>query len=253
MIFNLFKKNKNPKIVFWSTIDGVERSAPILPAAEVIPEWFKTIKSKNKVSYEIEDFKGTVKNCPGISDFMNKGFVMSMWCDLKLNITPTGYEWRTPNENFQIKSHPNYQYIDLIPNHAKEHSKYVIKPLTPWRCKTEKGYSLLELPLLYHYDPNFMTMAGVTDTDIFHELNPQLVFKKYGEFFIPKGTPISHMIPFKREEFDLHIIKNDEKTKYWDKVSNTVMTNKFYGSYKDYQKKVSKCPFHKKDEDENMK
>jgi len=245
-----FLKLKKPKVRFWSTVDGVERTSPILPASKVIPQWFKSSKTdKDNLTWDIQSFKGSIKTCPGLIDYFTKGYVMTMWCDLKIEITPDGWKYRTPNSKFEVQAHANSQYLDYLPEHEKENQKFVLKPVSPWRCKLSKGYSLLQLPLYYDFNEIFTTIPGVLDSDYYHELNIQMIIKKYGEFFIPKGTPLIHYLPIKREDFDFEIIKNSGKTKYWDNVSNTLVFSKFFGSYKDAQKNNSKCPFHKKDED----
>lgn len=239
----------NPKIRFWSNVDGVEKTEPILPASKVIPEWFKkTPPNKNGLTYEIQTFKGSIKTCPGLMDYFTNGYIMTMWCDLKIEVTPTGWKYRTPNKEFTMDYHMNDQYINFLPENAKKDKKIVLKTITPWKCKLSKGYSLQQTPLYYHFNEVFSTMPGIIDCDIYHTLNVHLIIKEYGEFFIPKGTPLVHYIPFKRENFDFKIIKNDEKTKYWDKAAENAILSKFYGGYNDFKKNISKCPFHQKDE-----
>ena len=64
-IFNIIRKEK-PKITFWSVIDGLEKIVPILPAKEVIPDWWKN--TERFIDNSFED-KGTVKNCPSFPEY----------------------------------------------------------------------------------------------------------------------------------------------------------------------------------------
>jgi len=241
----------NPKIRFWSTVEGVEITEPILPASKAMPEWFKQVPpNKNNLTYEIQEYKGSVKTCPGLVDYFTRGYVMTMWCDLKIEVTQNGWRYRTPNKEFTIEHHTNEQYINFLPENAKKDNKIILKAVAPWKCKLSKGYSLQQTPLYYHFNEVFSTIPGILDCDIYHTLNIHLAIKEYGEFFIPKGTPLVHYIPFKREDFDFKIIKNDEKTKHWSKSAENAVTSKFYGGYKEYKKNISKCPFHQKDEED---
>ena len=43
-LFTFWKQKEKPKVHWWSVIDGVEKSTPILPAKEYIPNWWKKIE-----------------------------------------------------------------------------------------------------------------------------------------------------------------------------------------------------------------
>ena len=80
-------------------------------------------------------------------------------------------------------------------------------------------------------------MAGMNATDQFHEWNTTIcLFGDKEEIFIPAGTPISQIVPFKRsgklepvyteyEDLDRKTLKRMQKSMYkgW---------SKFTGSYK---------------------
>jgi len=203
-----FRKKEN-KVIFWTHIKGLEKIAPIEPAIKHFPKWFKDLKAFPEEAGK--NFAGTVKTCPSFVDIYKNAFVMSLWCDLKLIINnENDWRWESPSEAFQFSSHRSMQYSNWLPEHEKEKVKLVLKPDCPWRCKTEKGYMLMQQPLYYHFNDVFEVLPGFIDSDIYHEINQQMVFKKTGEFFIPKGTPICLYYIIKREQFKLYNVHYDD-------------------------------------------
>ena len=112
-LFTFWKQKEKPKIHWWSTIEGVEKVAPVLPAKEFIPDWWKRIQ--RKIDSKLDD-KGTVRNCPSFPEYINQGFVVPLWCDLYLEIGQDNtWKWRTPDKNFSFSTHNNDQFRNWIP------------------------------------------------------------------------------------------------------------------------------------------
>ena len=244
MFKNLFKKEKNPKIIWWSTIDGLEKIEPVLPAKNFIPDWWKqTEKNFDKIIEKIGETNGTVKNCPSFSDYLTEGFVVPLWCDLKIKITENNFEYNTPDNAFTFTTHINEQYKNYIPDNAKQNCAAIVKPNCPWRVKTPPGYSLWQFPMYYNFNPIFEVLPGVIWSDIYCEINQQMAFKNYGEYFIKRGTPLAVYIPFKRQEFECEIQNSTEENRKWESESYTIVRSKFTGGYKLQQDKTKKCPF----------
>lgn len=245
-MFNILRKKKN-KVIFWSHIKGLEELAPIEPATKFFPDWFKNLKAfpKDAPSY----FAGTVKTCPSFVDIYKRAFVIPLWCDLKITINNSNdWTWSSPSEIFQFSSHSATQYTNWLPEHEKERVKLILKPNCPWRCKTEKGYILMQQPLYYHFNEDFEVLPGFVETDIYHEINQQMIFRRPGEFFLKRGTPLCMYYVVKREEFELlnvnyehPIIKNYNKgyTKKGYSGSNIkdFLRTKFNSSYSEIRKK----------------
>jgi hypothetical protein len=243
-----FCKRKKPEITFWSTIPGIEKITPILPSNKFIPDWYKKLKAFP--DEQGLNFKGTVKVCPSFKDYFNSGYVITLWCDLILNVKPDKWEWKTPNSLFTFSHFSKNQYFDYLPKQEKDKIKLVLKADCPWRCKTSKGYKLLQLPLYYDFNEIFEVMPGFISTDVYHELNQQIVIKKYGEFFIPRGTPLCMYIPIKEEEFNFTCTSNEDPLikNYVSRIGlegdgkRDMIRSLFKGSYNEIRKK-SKCPF----------
>lgn len=241
-----FKKKKN-KVIFWSHIKGLEEIAPIQPATKFFPEWFKNLKAFPPEAPKW--FAGTVKTCPSFVDIYKRAFVIPLWCDLRLNIVDNeNWGWSTPSEIFQFTNHSHTQYTNWLPEHEKEKIKLILKPNCPWRCKTEKGYVLMQQPLYYHFNQDFEVLPGFVETDIYHEINQQMIFRKPGEFFLKRGTPLCMYYVVKKEEFELYnvhyddpIIKNyndkNTKTGYSGNNIKDFLRTKFNGTYSEIRKK----------------
>ena len=227
-IFNIIKREEKPKVTWWSVIDGLEKVVPIIPAKEVIPDWWKVVE--RYVDDNIES-KGTVKNCPSFPEFITQGYVVPLWCDLHLNIQHDKFEWKTPEKMFSFSSHSDIQFRDFVPQHIKDNSSMVLKPNCPWRVKTSPGYSVWQMPMYYHYSPVFEVLPGIIWSDIHHEVNQQMLMKKYGQFTLKRGIPLAVYIPFKREKYDFEIKKIVNETASWTNERYLKTITKFKGGY----------------------
>ena len=207
-LFTFWKQKEKPKIHWWSTIEGVEKVTPVLPAKEFIPDWWKRVQ--RKIDSKLDD-KGTVRNCPSFPEYINQGFVVPLWCDLYLEI-------------------------------GQDNTSMVLKPNCPWRVKTPPGWSVWQLPMYYHYNPMFETLPGIIWSDIHHEINQQMLFKRYGEFFIPRGTPLAMYVPFERNKYTYDISGPNSTNAAWSNESFLHVRSKFKGGYKLHQAEVKKCP-----------
>lgn len=254
-IKNIFKKeedNIDDKIIWWSTIDGLEKVEPVVRAKEAIPDWWKKIEkvtSKDKINDTSN--KGNLSNCPSFPEFMSSGYVVKLWCDLELEVKTNGsFKWKTPLNQFSFSSHGDQQFKNWLPKNAQDNISIVLKPDCPWRVKTPPGYSMLQLPMLYHYNPIFDVAAGTIWTDIHHEINQQMLIKRYGKMFIPRGTPLATYIPYKREKFDFEIQEPNMQNAAWSNKGFLEVQSKFFGGYKLNQakqrEKLAKCPYHNK-------
>ena len=235
-----WKKKKNNEIVFCSIIKGLPDIVPIREFKYFIPEWFKKTPAFPAGSNELTSMP-TVKRCPGFIDFFKMGYVLPAWCDFHLEITEDGATPLTPGDAFPVNYHPPHQFIDYLPEHAKKNVKLVFKPNNPWRAKTPKGVKMLQLPMSYHFNPDFYVLTGVLDTYIEHQFNPQIIFNRTGEFLIKRGTPLAMYIPIRTEEFDLVV---REKTKDDDDAfgKQDYATGSVFNSKLQKYKKILKCP-----------
>ena len=238
-LFTFWKKKEKPKIHWWSVIEGLEKVAPIVPAKEYVPDWWKKVERMidNKL-----DNKGTVRNCPSFPEYITQGFVVPLWCDLHLEVHHDSWKWKSPEKLFTFNNHPGEQFRDWLPKHVQDNTSMVLKPNCPWRVKTPPGWSVWQLPMIYHYNPVFETLPGIIWSDIHHEINQQMLIKQYGEFFIPRGTPLAMYVPYERNKYTYDVSGPNVKNAAWANTAHLHVRSKFKGGYKLHQAEVKKCP-----------
>ena len=241
-------KPKKPKVIWWSTVEGLEKVAPIIPSREAtLPSYWKDIP---RLATDNPFDKGTLKACPALPDFFDMGYVVPLWSDTHFLFEPkengnVQYTVTSSDTRFSFTHHGDNQFKDYLPDRVKESVKMVLKSNCPWRVKTPPGYSLLQLPMYYHFDQMFEVLPGVIWTDIHHEINQQMVVKEYGEFTLKRGHPLALYVPYRREEFSLEIQGPTAENKAWDIEARTHLWTKFRAGYRASQARASKCPFHK--------
>ena len=231
---------KSEDIIFWTDVEGLPEVESIKLSQNFIPEWFlKTPSWLDNQMPKIE--RGTVKTCPGIADFFKVGYVIPLWCDLYVTVKADGtWTWHTPMDTFQFQEHPSWQFTEHLSIEARKNIALVVKAQCPWYVKTPKGVSLLQLPMSYHFDPNFSLLSGIIQSDVHHYLNQQLVIHNIGETMIPRGTPLGMYIPIKRQKYNLIVrqeTKEDRKNKQRD---DYLVGSKFVGGYRHLQKLIDK-------------
>lgn len=201
----MFKK-KSDKIQFISTVEGLDKIEECLPkpAKNFIPQWFKDIPTS--VGENV-----TAKHCPSFPDFFSQGYIIPMWSDtiLKYDKESNYFSVVTGSEAFLWETHSNDQFIDYTnSSFIGSKANFVFKPICPWRIVTPPGWSVLELPLFYHFNEGWSILPGVIDTDIYTQINQQVLYHGNGkEVKIKRGEPFSLYIPFKRSNQLKHEIK----------------------------------------------
>lgn len=210
-----------PQVELITTINGLNEIEEALPkpASKFIPDWWKTTPAFPTQAFIEGRIAGNVKVCPSFPDYFSKGFIVPMWTDsiLQVDTDEEGkdiWRWRTSSNLFSWQNHEKYQYLEDVPHtYFGKESYFVFKTRVPWFVFTPSGYSLYQLPPFFHFNEDFSVIPGVRDTDIYHEMNIQLVIhSKKKEIFIPRGMPLAHFIPFKREKLDLNIKYADEES-----------------------------------------
>lgn len=240
-----FFKQEEPNITFISKIPGLT-SIPECqprPANKFIPDWwYKTPTKKSHFDMDTGVFSGNVKLCPSFPDYFSRGFIIPMWCDTYLyyDSETEEYKWRSANENFRWSAHPNFQFLDDVDfNFMGKPAQFIFKPDSPWNVVTPKGWSIYQLPLFFHHSNEFSVFPGVIDTDVWHEVNPQIMLlQDKKEVFIPRGTPFVQYIPFKRESLELDVREQTEADKKMLEAHylNITSTMTFRNGYRRLQK-----------------
>lgn len=229
-------------IKFISTIKGLENIDLISPKPSIkyVPSWWKNMPTEHGAS-SVSDGTisvGNVKNCPSFPDYFSNGFTVPMWCDTKLiyHKETDKFSWLVSNQQFSWEVHGHSQFLNLSPHkYLGRNGKFVFKALSPWKIITPPGWSVLQLPMFYHFDNKFTVLPGIIDSDIHHEINQQVVIlEESEEIFIPAGTPFVQYIPFKRENLSLEVKSPNEqefeqietqRLKFWSKFAGSRQYN----------------------------
>ena len=94
--------------------------------------------------------------------------------------------------------------------------KVLLKFTNPWIIETPPGWSVKFQNPANNWSNDIEIVQGVVDTDkYYNEVNFPFVWKGYeeGEFIIERGTPLIHVIPFKRDDMQMEIGVTDETRK----------------------------------------
>jgi hypothetical protein len=225
------KFRKSDKIQFISTVEGLESIEECLPrpAKHFIPKWFKDIPS---------DEKSTVKACPSFPDYFSQGYIIPMWTDVKLKANEDSWSWETPTDRVGWESHAKRQFLDYTKaSFSGIEGQFVFKAFSPWKIITPPGWSVLQLPLFYHFNQEWSVMPGVIDTDIHHEINQQVLYHGNGEeVIIESGDPFVLYIPFKRSNKLTHEIRYQTSEEYRKFESNIFKIKKSFLPTSAYRK-----------------
>jgi hypothetical protein len=214
--FILIKKNKDE--------DSIELD--IKRASQMLPNWYKDVPPLVPIDADGNlDF--SIKKCIPVLDALSLGYFVVTKHDFtfsldleneKYTFTSSGTDLKYENDSHVIEMHPSSQIGDMP--FSDEYLKFVFKWNTPWLIKTPKNYGCMFVhPLNWHHLP-FYTLGAVVDTDKFpiSVLFP-FILKKQKEVFIPAGTPICQIIPFKKDSWNHKIITN-VSNKYLDKFNH---------------------------------
>lgn len=229
------KKNKDDqKITFWSRFDGIASIPDIKPYKLNVnmPDWWKTMGYVQK----------SVKGCPGILDLTSSVYVLPMWTDIEIYIHDREsrlYSWATLLNEFEFQEHQDRQLLDHVDQDVYKRYIGVLKAVCPWFLKTPPGYSVIQIPAFYSFNNDFDVPTGIIDTDIYHEINAQLMIKsKKDSFVIERGQPLAYFLPFKRNKLSLEVREGTAKDRVNENISKYAALTKFSGGYRKYRSEI---------------
>jgi hypothetical protein len=218
-----------------SGFDGLEQPQP---ASKFIPDWYKNMESymggEKKPNGEGRT-RATIKRCMPVFDAINAGYIITSPADVYVRIKDGQqfFEWSSLG---LIAFHP----IEQAPTHPARNEYAYPKWINHWAIRTPKGYSTMFVQPM-HRESIFTILPGIVDTDEYYApVNfPMVINDPKFEGFIPKGTPIAQVIPFKREEWTMQfggekeVKEQSEKaiqldTKFFDRYKTMFRKNKEY-------------------------
>jgi hypothetical protein len=216
------------------------------PAFMCLPDWYKETKpyvERKSINNDGHDntLLKTIKKCIPVFDSITSGYIIFSAMDIKVSSLENGsyyIEW--PN-TFNIISNKvstdpiQFHDFDQLTEYPfLEKRDRVPKFINPWGIKTPRGYSVFVTTPMHRKLP-FEILPGIVDTDKNHApINFPFLFKeKNWNGFIPSGTPIAQIIPFKRDSWKMKIEEKEE-----DKKISLQQVFRMQSSYKSPYKKV---------------
>ena len=224
---------KRSWVRFFNLVPGVEMTHPIVPANEYRYSWLSEVA---------KDFRDNQKNtgthrCPGIVDFLHKGFIVTAPFDFTILTN------RNDNENFEwatavnMKNFIDAPYIgrltkETLSNFVPFRSdtlKTIIKVNTFWRSSSSDDIVLLQMPIAYPDHNIFTACTGIIDPDKYLELIVQLQWHKLdGQYTIKAGTPLCQLIPIpKKLAVDLVVDKLTPEDEYLSRAHKYLVTHAY--------------------------
>lgn len=233
---NFFKKDFHIK--FKSYLGNFAIATPVLRAIKVRSKWMNNQTAA--FSYA---------NCPGMSDYATAGYVVTAHTDISIKANKMGVVVITlPSACDNSRLQPaafEYKLVEGMVNIDKV-KPYAGKVPLPWMMQSRKGYSAYVLPPLMHADylDKIFVYPGIIDCDEYHTLNFVFSPIKECEFTIYAGTPLLHVIPFKREVITAECDKASMEEVDRHLFGFTSRIKHYYRKY--FHKKKSftmKCPY----------
>jgi len=239
---------KNNKIEFYTAFNTLLEIEDVLPStgASILKNVMKKVKvavdSRPTNDKSLRSMGGDIRQCPGIVQYMQRGYIIKAWQDIHIKTDESGdtFTWEASTSRYEILTNHQYeknsnvdpevistqvekevshfpqsQFFDFFPR--KNTLKQVLKINVPWFAKLPKGYGALILPVFYDNEERFTTIPGILLTDYLEKLNIQLYWHNLGpenSSVIKAGTPLAKIIPIKLEDWDVEVRKmnlNDNK------------------------------------------
>lgn len=246
MINFLKKKEEKPFIKF-----RYKKGCELLPrpnrSSKFMPEWIK--KLPRKTPNQPHQAPGTVKRCVPVIDAVSNGFIIPAWTDF-LIVVKYGEMTKTNEDGSEeVVDGPHIGWscsgdaeIDFITKHAWEQvgndcpvmnyplGKNLMKFSSPWTVETSEGWSVLIKSPPNHFS-NIRLFEGVVDSDAYHRpVNLPFFWDgvEEGEFEFKAGTPLAHVVPFKREIPDIQYdVWDEDKLKQQGILHDSVFVDKY--------------------------
>jgi len=224
------------KIEFIPSNIQVEKMLEIpKPSKNYVPQWYKNVKTTTKVGFNEhgEMNQTNVKNCVPFLDSLTHGYIQSTWCDIYINNKDGKIDFflSTGNDLPNIMMRRSMA-TEIKADEYYENDEFVW--FVHWIPKVPKGWSILVVPPLNHFDLPFTTTSGIIDSDEFFHMpsgNMPFYLKKGFSGLIPAGTPMYQIIPIKREDWSSEKINFDELTQ---RKRNANVLSYFLNAYRNH-------------------
>jgi hypothetical protein len=213
----------------------------IVPASEFVPDWYRKSSSyipNTNTELSLDQHSttnSTYKRCTPFFDALTYGYMVVLTADVEVTRKPDGMPylmWRT--DRSIITEHTIDQWNGFpCPD---GYSPYVYKWHNQFKITVPNDYSLLFLNPINRTDLPFFVINGIVDSDSYPgRVHFPFFIKNDFTGIIKKGTPITQIVPIKRDNWkrenkkyqegllEIHFenffstIKRSYKNNYWKK------------------------------------
>ncbi|MBS0360889.1 MAG: hypothetical protein JSR98_05885 [Proteobacteria bacterium] len=181
---------------------------PPTPAAQGLPGWVRAMPAQ-AYSAVVGGDDDTVKRCPPFIDAMTCGFLIPLFCDVRVENGEFSWDCDLPTPlqaPFARAPIGLHDAAQVAGTPLFEPDRFLIKFHNLWTVEAPAGWSLMFTHPLNRFDLPFTTLTGLVDCDRFHD-----AFINFPAYWrdpdfsgvLPKGTPVAQCLPIKRETWEL--------------------------------------------------
>jgi hypothetical protein len=197
------------------------------PAIKDLPDWWKDHSSHGNENEELtpEGFVLTVKKCVSVFDTLATGYILYCPTDIYIDATNPYYvEWQLPRvfsdkrDPHEVVAMHSQSQVANFPWDDDVYHREIFRIHPQWTIETPPGYSTLFMQPMNRGGSPLQHIPGIIDTDKFIS-NGHLSYrvKKGFKGIIKQGTPLTQVIPFKRDEWEMSLAPYEESVEKLDK------------------------------------
>lgn len=179
------------------------------PSLSYAPDYFKSLAPQSNQNPS----SGTSKRCVPFKEALSAGIIIPLWADMFVSAKSGEISINFPDNFQQPESIAAHQYEQLkdYPLKNNPYGKNLLKFINPWVIETDEGISCMFTSPFNHFETRFKIVDGIVDTDnYYNNINfPFIWTGGDGDFYIPKGTPLVQVLPFKREKYKMQFEEID--------------------------------------------
>lgn len=238
-MFNIFSFKRTIVVDCFTNRSDVYEYSKIDYARNFIPKWWKETPVKLFTSFYPQP---TMRTCAGFTSLYKEGFIIPMWSDLAVDVSPIGntnFSWQFSDKQSSASSHATAQRGNYLPETDYVH----LKLDNPWFLKTDKLIKFIWMQPSWNLNDfsKLHISPGITEYKYQHGANINLFIKRDVEQSIVNidfGQPMAHLIPQSDVNIKLkhHLVSNDEYDKIFKLHTNVSFTNKYSSIKKCHRK-----------------
>jgi hypothetical protein len=182
-------------------------------ANKFLPSWWKDMPPPDKGFPK----QTTIKNCSGFTNHFKYGFVIPMWSDLSIKVSPKGlseYRYQFADGRSELLHHPAVEWGKFKDENTVQH----IKLISPWifSCNEDIDFLFIEPSWNFPQEmdgikvlPGTVNYYWQTTTHINLMLEKGEEPRDYG---IQYHTPMAHIIPLtdRKVNLNVHLVSEEE-------------------------------------------